>query len=270
MMNDMFASANESLGPPDLRTALEAFRNGDPVIVTDAGDREDEGDVMFAADAAATELMAFLIRHSSGIVCVAMDQDDLVRLDLPPMADADRATDPRRTAFTQSVDAALGTTTGVSAKDRALTARTLGSPEARPADFNRPGHVFPLRAHEGRVTARAGHTEAGLELGRLAGKPGAAVLAEAMNRNGAMMRGESLRAFAERHAIPMLTIERLIAARRSDPRQVVVRRIPVVGDLTAHNSFYLSVKAARMGHLIPINAGRTAADIASRHSGEPA
>ena len=148
-------------------TAIEEFRQGRPVVVVDDDNRENEGDLIFPAAAATPELLAFMIRYTSGYICVGMDAGICDRLELPIMWE--KSEDCRLTAYTVSVDAAEGTTTGISAHDRALTIKKLGDPQAVAADFHRPGHVLPLRAVSGGVFKRMGHTEAGSDLARLAG-----------------------------------------------------------------------------------------------------
>lgn len=187
-----------------LGTAVEHLRAGRGVLVTDAKDRENEGDVVLPAATVTEEQIAFLMSECRGLVCVSMTGPDLDRLSLPLMVTDNR--DQYRTAFTVSVDARHGVTTGISAADRALTARLLADPATVPDDLVRPGHLFPLRAVEGGVLARPGHTEAAVELMRLAGLPPVAVICEVAGRDGRMLRDAALDAFAERHALPLLTI----------------------------------------------------------------
>ncbi len=192
--------------------AIEVIGSGGLVIVTDDADREDEGDLIAAADAITVEQMAFMIRHTSGVVCVPMTGDRLAELDLPQMVT--RNTDSRATAFTVSVDATEGVTTGISAADRTATVRTLLDPRSRPSHLSRPGHIFPLRYEEGGVLRRAGHTEAAVDLAIAAGRAPAGVIAELVNDDGTMMRGVELEAFAAEHDLPVLTIAELIEFRR--------------------------------------------------------
>jgi 3,4-dihydroxy-2-butanone 4-phosphate synthase len=173
--------------------------------VVDDENRENEGDIIFAADAANPELMGFLIRHTSGITCVAMLGERLDELDLPLMVTEN--TDPRSTAFTISVDA-RGTSTGISGEDRALTARALV--EGTASDLTRPGHVYPLRYHPGGVLSRPGHTEAAVDLARLAGRYPAGVLAEVMNDDGTVARLPELEVFAARHGLVLGSIADLL------------------------------------------------------------
>jgi 3,4-dihydroxy 2-butanone 4-phosphate synthase len=198
--------------PPRLRIALDAIRHGRAVVLLDDDDRENEGDLIVAAERITVPMMATMIRECSGIVCLCMSDADLQRLALPPMV----ANNGSRygTAFTVSIEAREGVSTGVSAADRVTTIRTAIAPDARAADLVSPGHVFPLRAAPGGVLERRGHTEGAVELARLAGLQPAAVLCELMNEDGSMMRGDELVAFSRQHGFPMLTIAELVAYRR--------------------------------------------------------
>jgi len=198
--------------PPRLRIALDAIRHGRAVILLDDDDRENEGDLIVAADRLTVPMMATLIRECSGIVCLCLPDDHLQRLALPPMV----ANNGSRygTAFTVSIEARDGVTTGVSAADRVTTIRTAIAPGATSDALVSPGHVFPLRAAPGGVLERRGHTEGAVELARLAGLQPAAVLCELMNADGSMMRGDALVAFSRSHGYPMLTIAELVAYRR--------------------------------------------------------
>ena len=198
--------------PPRLRIALDAIRHGRAVVLLDDNDRENEGDLIVAADRITVPMMATLIRECSGIVCLCMGDDALQRLDLPPMV----ANNGSRygTAFTVSIEAREGVTTGVSAADRVTTIRTAIAADATAADLVSPGHVVPLRAAPGGVLERRGHTEGAVELARLAGLQPAAVLCELMNEDGSMMRGDELVAFSRRHGYPLLTIAELVDYRR--------------------------------------------------------
>lgn len=198
--------------PTRLRIALDAIRHGRAVVLQDDGDRENEGDLVVAAERITVPMMATLIRECSGIVCLCMGDADLQRLALPPMV----ANNGSRhgTAFTVSIEARDGVTTGVSAVDRVTTIRTAIAPEATACDLVSPGHVFPLRAAPGGVLERRGHTEGAVELARLAGMRPAAVLCELMNPDGSMMRGDELVTFSRAYGYPMLTIEELVAYRR--------------------------------------------------------
>jgi 3,4-dihydroxy 2-butanone 4-phosphate synthase / GTP cyclohydrolase II len=213
--------------------AVGELAAGRAVVVVDDADRENEGDLIFAASAATPELLAFTIRHTSGVVCVPLPGERLDHLGIPPMT-ADNQ-ESMRTAFAVTVDATAGVTTGISAADRTRTIRLLAEPDAGPADFVRPGHVFPLRYRSGGVLARPGHTEAAIDLVRLAGLPPAGVLAELVNDDGTMMRGPALREFADEHHLALVSIADLITHRRRHERlveQVATARLP-----TAHGEF---------------------------------
>ena len=198
---------------------LAELRAGRMVIVMDDEDRENEGDLIMAAEHATAEAVAFMIRHTSGIICVPMEEAALARLDLPQMVPVN--SESQRTAFTVSVDLRLGTTTGVSSGDRAATIRALASPSSTPADFARPGHIFPLRSRRGGVLVRAGHTEAAVDLCRLAGLTAMGVLCEVMNDDGSMARRPQLQEFARVHGLKIGTIADLIRYRLRNERTVV-------------------------------------------------
>lgn len=202
----------------ELQTALHALAAGEIVVVVDDADREDEGDLVLAADTATATQLAFLVRHGTGIVCVPMEGAQLDRLELPAMV-ADN-TDNHQTAFSISVDH-VTTGTGVSATDRATTVRALADPTTVAADLRRPGHVFPLRAREGGVLSRAGHTEAAVDLLRLAGRTPVAVICEIVEDDGTMMRPVALRRFAAEHGLPVVTVADLVRYRRYAGRVVV-------------------------------------------------
>ncbi|AQK53136.1 probable bifunctional riboflavin biosynthesis protein RIBA 2, chloroplastic isoform X3 [Zea mays] len=210
--------------------AIEDVRQGKLVIVVDDESRENEGDLIMAASLVTPEAMAFIVRHGTGIVCVSMKEDDLERLSLPLMVTTKENEEKLCTAFTVTVDAKEGTTTGVSAKDRAKTVMTLASPDSRPEDFNRPGHIFPLKYREGGVLKRAGHTEASVDLAMLAGLPPVAVLCEIVDdADGSMARLPKLRVFAERENLKIISIADLIRYRRKRDRLVErasVARLP--------------------------------------------
>ena len=191
----------------NLQTALAAYKNGDLIIVTDDADRENEGDLMVRADMATTEKVAFMVRHTTGILCVAMTQDRARELRLPLMVEENQ--DSKKTAFTVSVDYKLGITTGVSAEERANTVRALANTSAVHSDFIRPGHVFPLIADNGGLQARGGHTEAGVALSQLVGAPALCLLSEIVNEDGSMARGQSLMDFAAKNAIPVISVAQL-------------------------------------------------------------
>jgi 3,4-dihydroxy 2-butanone 4-phosphate synthase/GTP cyclohydrolase II len=206
--------------------ALAALRAGRPVLVTDAADREDEGDVVLAGETVTAEWMAWTIRHSSGYVCAPMSQERADALQLPLMV-VDNA-DPLRTAYTVTVDARTGVSTGISAADRAHTIRTLADWGAGAEDLIRPGHVVPLRARPGGVLERPGHTEAAVDLCRLAGLQPVGAIAELVSDDGTMMRLPEVLALAGRHDLPVLSIEQLIAWRAVHDRvaRVVETTIP--------------------------------------------
>jgi len=199
--------------------AIADIAAGKAVVVVDDEDRENEGDIIFAASKATPELMAFTIRHSSGVICVPMPADMLDRLEIPLMTPHNK--DRLRTAYTISVDARDGVTTGISAHDRAHTARTLADSATEPWEVTRPGHVFPLRYREGGVLVRRGHTEAAVDLATLAGLTPAGVLVEVVNDDGTMSRGPELRAFADEFGLAMISIEDLVHYRRRNENHVV-------------------------------------------------
>ena len=194
------------------------LRAGRMVIVMDDEDRENEGDLIMAAELATPEAVAFMIRHASGIICVPMEEEQLTRLDLPQMVATN--SESHRTAFTVSVDLRAGTTTGVSSGDRAATIRGLADARSKPQDFARPGHIFPLRSRRGGVLVRTGHTEAAVDLCRLAGLQPAGVICEVMNDDGTMARRPQLEAFAVRHNLKIGTIADLIRYRLRNERSV--------------------------------------------------
>lgn len=198
-----------------MQDALNAFRAGSFIIVTDDFDRENEGDLIAPAGFMDTQKMAFMVRYTSGVVCVAMDSNRARALALPPMVAHNE--DSKRTAFTVTVDVKNGLTTGISAQERANTARALADPTSLPADFVRPGHIFPLIAHPEGLAGRRGHTEAGVALCELTGLPRVAVLSELVNDDGSMMRGIQLREFATQWDIPTLSIADLAALNYSLP-----------------------------------------------------
>lgn len=215
----------------DIERAIADVRGGRPVVVVDDEDRENEGDLVFAAAKATPELLSFMIRYTSGYVCVSLPGADCDRLDLPPMYHTNQ--DKRGTAYTVTVDAREGVTTGISATDRARTIRALADPDSKSVDFVRPGHVVPLRAKDGGVLRRPGHTEAGVDLARMAGLPPAGVLCEIVSSKdvGEMARREELEVFAAEHDLMLITIAGLIAYRRRFEKQVervAEGRIPTV------------------------------------------
>ena len=210
---------NQSLlsefGTPEQRVtrAIEALRAGRGVMVLDDEDRENEGDMIFAAETMTVEQMALTIRHGSGIVCLCLTEERLGQLDLPMMVEDN--TSAYGTGFTVTIEAAQGVTTGVSASDRITTIRTAIADDAKPADLNRPGHVFPLRGRAGGVLTRGGHTEATIDLVTLAGFKPAGVLCELTNDDGSMAHAAEVVVFSKQHDMPVVTIEDLVAYRRS-------------------------------------------------------
>lgn len=201
--------------------ALRAFERGEIVVVTDDDDRENEGDLIVAAIHCTPEKMAFIVRHTSGIVCTPMTREDARRLNLAPMvADNDSA---HTTAFTVSVDFKHGTSTGISADDRTLTVRNLANGNAGASDFVRPGHIFPLIAREGGVLMRSGHTEAAVDLCKLADLPPVGVISELVNDDGTVMRGPEVASFATAHGLKRVSVADLIAYRQR--KETLVQRL---------------------------------------------
>lgn len=217
-------------------SALEAFARGEPLVVVDDEDRENEGDLILAADKVSAEAIAFIVRHTSGLVCVPLTGERLDTLELPLMVANN--SESMRTAFTVSVDAQAGVTTGISAADRATTIRALIDPSSQPSDLARPGHVFPLRAQPGGVLTRRGHTEAAVDLARLSGLSPAGILAEIVNADGSMARRPQLEDFATKHGLRIITIADLVSHRRSREAcvdRVAVSRLPTeFGDFIAY------------------------------------
>ncbi|WP_332706493.1 3,4-dihydroxy-2-butanone-4-phosphate synthase [Plesiomonas shigelloides] len=213
-MNQSLLSA---FGSPIERVeqGLAALRAGRGVLVLDDEDRENEGDLIFAAETITPEQMALTIRHGSGIVCLCITEARRRQLELPMMVGVNSS--QNQTAFTVTIEAAHGVTTGVSAQDRVTTIRAAIADDARPSDIHRPGHVFPLRAQDGGVLARRGHTEATIDLMRLAGFKPYGVLCELTNDDGSMARTPEVIEFARQHQMPVLTIEDLVAYREAYP-----------------------------------------------------
>src|SRR6187455_285974 len=198
--------------------AIRAFERGEIVVVMDDDGRENEGDLIVAAVHCTPEKMAFIVRHTSGIVCTPMPREEAKRLNLSPMvADNDSA---HTTAFTVSVDFKHGTTTGISADDRTLTVRNLANPNVGSSDFLRPGHIFPLVAREGGVLMRSGHTEAAVDLCKLASLPPIGVICELVNDDGTVKRGPQVIAFAREHGLKVISVADLIAYRQARERLV--------------------------------------------------
>ncbi len=213
--------------------AIEAIGRGEAVVVVDDEDRENEGDLIFAAARATTELTAFMIRHTSGYICVSLPGPDLDRLGLPPMTAINE--DRKQTAYAVSVDARDVVATGISALDRAHTIRVLADSATEPHDLTRPGHVMPLRAVAGGVLRRPGHTEAAVDLARMAGLTPAGALCELMNDDGTMMRAPQCRAFADAHGLRMISIADIIRHRRGHECQI--ERLAVTHLPTEHGGF---------------------------------
>ena len=191
----------------NLQRALDAYKNGDLIIVTDDADRENEGDLMILAEKATPEKVAFMVRHTTGILCVALTQERARQLRLPLMVEENQ--DSKKTAFTVSVDYKVGITTGVSAQERSNTVRALAHSSVTHSDFIRPGHIFPLIADAGGLQVRGGHTEAGVALSYLVGAEPVCLLSEIVNDDGSMARGAALAAFAQQHGIPMISVAEL-------------------------------------------------------------
>ncbi|MFB8122366.1 bifunctional 3,4-dihydroxy-2-butanone-4-phosphate synthase/GTP cyclohydrolase II [Streptomyces bacillaris] len=229
---------SEDLALDPVEQAIRDIAAGRPVVVVDDEDRENEGDLVIAAEMATPEIVAFMMSECRGLICAPMESDELERLELPQMV-ADN-TESMQTAFTVSVDAsaAHGVTTGISAADRATTLRMLAGGVAGPADFVRPGHIFPLRARSGGVLVRNGHTEAAVDLARLAGLRPAGAIVEIAGEDGTMLRLPELVPFARKHGLTIISIEDLIAYRRSaEPtvRREAATRLPTAfGDFTAY------------------------------------
>ena len=213
--------------------AVEAFRNGDMIIVVDDEDRENEGDLTVAAEKVTPQVINFMVTHGRGLVCVALTEERLAELDLPHMVREN--TSQFETAFTVTIDAKGVTSTGVSAADRAATILATINPRTRPSDLARPGHVSPLKARKGGVLVRAGQTEAAVDLARIAGLYPAGVICEIMNKDGSMARVPELTRFAKRHKLPMITIADLIQYRMRT--EALVRRVASAALPTAQGDF---------------------------------
>ncbi|WND41445.1 3,4-dihydroxy-2-butanone-4-phosphate synthase [Pasteurella multocida] len=192
--------------------AINAFKQGNGVLVLDDEDRENEGDLIFPAETITVEQMTMLIRYGSGIVCLCLSDEICQQLDLPPMVTEN--TSVNKTAFTVTIEAAKGVSTGVSATDRVTTIRAAVADNAKPSDLSRPGHIFPLRAMTGGVLKRRGHTEASVDLARLAGYKAAGVICEITNDDGSMARAPEIVTFAQKFGFPVVTIEDLVAYRQ--------------------------------------------------------
>ncbi|GIG70159.1 bifunctional 3,4-dihydroxy-2-butanone-4-phosphate synthase/GTP cyclohydrolase II [Phytomonospora endophytica] len=226
---------NPHAGLDDIERAIADIAAGKAVIVVDDEDRENEGDLIFAAEKATPELLAFMVRYTSGYICAPLLPGDADRLDLPPQFHTNQ--DSRGTAYTVTVDAADRESTGISAKDRAHTIRLLADPDATAASFTRPGHVVPLRAVPGGVLRRTGHTEAAVDLATLAGLRPVAALCEMVNDDGTMQRLPDLRAFAEEHGLALISIVDLVAYRRRTEQTADVERVASTRLPTEHGTF---------------------------------
>ena len=203
------AAASEPFGRASVLAAIEEMKKGNIIVVTDDEDRENEGDLIMAAEFATPEAIGFFVRYTSGVICVSVPGDRLDALQLPPMYVNNE--DPKGTAFTVSTDAKVGTTTGISAADRATTFRALADARTQPTDLCRPGHVFPLRPREGGVLERGGHTEAATDFCRLAGLKPVGVLAEVVNDDGSMARVPQLLPLCKEHGLVLTSIADLAA-----------------------------------------------------------
>ena len=219
-----------------IEDAVAAIARGEIVVVVDDEDRENEGDLIMSAEAATPENIAFFVRHTSGVICTPLTGERLDELDIPLMVRDN--TESHRTAFTYSVDYVHGTSTGISASDRSATIQALIDPATKPTDLARPGHIFPLRYAEGGVLKRAGHTEAAVDLSRLAGMYPAGVLCEIVNDDGTMARVPDLERFCQQHGLLMVSIAQLIKYRRQNEkliRRIAEARIPTPwGDFTSY------------------------------------
>ena len=213
--------------------ALEAFRAGRMIVVVDDEDRENEGDLTMAASKVTPEAINFMVTHGRGLVCLAMTPERLDQLDVP--LETSDNTSRRETAFCVSIDARKGTTTGISAADRAKTIKVAIGKDTTPRDLTRPGHIFPLRARSGGVLVRAGHTEAAVDLARISGLPPAGVICEILNPNGTMARVPELTKFARKHKLPMITIAELIRYRMRT--ESLVTRVASAQLPTVHGQF---------------------------------
>ncbi|HET8568258.1 MAG TPA: bifunctional 3,4-dihydroxy-2-butanone-4-phosphate synthase/GTP cyclohydrolase II [Candidatus Limnocylindria bacterium] len=245
-----------------MEDAVADIRDGKMVIVLDDEDRENEGDLVMAAEACTADHVAFIRRHASGVICVPMIPERLEELDLPQMVSHNEAR--LGTAFTVSVDAREGISTGISAADRARTIAVLADPRASARDLVKPGHIFPLRAREGGVLVRAGQTEAAVDLARLAGMQPVGVICEITNEDGSMARLPELAKFAKKHGLRMITVKDLIAYRME--RESLVERIATARLPAAHGEFTVHGYHARYGNVDAEHVALTMGDVAD---GEP-
>lgn len=231
-----------------IKEAIKDVRDGKCVIVVDDEGRENEGDVVMAAEKVTPEAINFMAKYARGLICMPIEGDRLDELAIEQMVFEDKSS--MKTAFTVSIDALEGTTTGISAQDRAITIRKVLDSAAKPTDFIRPGHIFPLRSKEGGVLIRAGHTEAAVDLARLAGLSPAGVVCEIMNEDGTMARLPELLKFARKHRLKIITIADLIALRRKTEK--LVRRIAEVNFPTVHGDFHLVSYESLADHMTHI------------------
>ncbi len=201
-----------------VENALTALRQGRGVLLLDDEDRENEGDIIYSVEHLTNEQMALMIRECSGIVCLCLTEDQADKLELPPMVVNNNSAN--QTAFTVSIEAKYGVTTGVSAVDRVTTIKTAANSDARPSDLARPGHIFPLRARTGGVMIRRGHTEGTVDLMQMAGLQPAGVLCEVTNPDGTMAKTQEIIAFGKQHNMPVLTIEDMVLYRRQHDLQL--------------------------------------------------
>ena len=216
-----------------VKTAIERFRSGGIIIIVDDEERENEGDFAMAAEMVTPEAVNFMALHGRGLICVPMEKADLDRLDIPPMVDKNTA--PLGTAFTVSVDALTGVTTGISAADRARTIKLLADEHSHSSEFTRPGHVFPLTYHDGGVLVRSGQTEASVDLAVLAGQRPAAVICEIMNEDGTMARMPQLEEISSKYELPIVTVADLISFRLATEK--LVQRVAETHLPTRHGEF---------------------------------
>jgi 3,4-dihydroxy 2-butanone 4-phosphate synthase/GTP cyclohydrolase II len=236
MTRNLKLAAKRRKGPfAPIEDAIAAIRDGKMIIVVDDENRENEGDLTMAASKITPEAVNFMVKRGRGLVCLAMTPEQLDRLDIP--LEVSNNSSRGETAMCVSIDAKAGTTTGISATDRARTIRAAIDPETEPRDLARPGHVFPLRARKGGVMVRAGHTEAAVDLSRIAGLPEAGVICEVMNEDGSMARVPELTRFAKRHGLLMITIADLIRYRMST--EALVRRVAESSLPTSQGGFQI-------------------------------
>src|SRR2546427_7398360 len=245
-----------------IEEATQEIKEGRMVVVVDDEDRENEGDLTMAAELCEPDDVAFIRKYASGVICVPMTAERLEQLDLPQMVARNEAR--LGTAFTVSVDAREGVTTGISAADRARTIKLLADPKSRPADLVKPGHIFPLRAREGGVLVRAGQTEAAVDLCRLAGLQPVGVICEITNPDGSMARLPELKRFAKRHGLRVITVKELIAYRMA--REKLVERVATAKLPTEYGEFVVHGYRARFGNTEAEHVALTMGDVASGES----